>query len=361
MRNNRYSDAKIVWFPEKLASFRDGVVSAPIYVRVKPHNSCSHGCQWCVYSTGFREHDAPGHVLSHMHEEMREADSIPRAKMLETLDDFRAMGVRAVTYTGGGEPLQHPDIVLFAERTLELGIDLSLITNGQMLQKRRAEMFGHARWVRVSLDYQNGEQINASRNIPRGCFDLIMSNIAAFARGKQRRCELGVNYIVTRENFKGLADFCAVLRDKGVENVRISPVWRPDFAKYHAPIENAVRLEIDAAMKHGDKSFAVYSSYDLMASAHSPIRTYHKCFFTQMVPVVGADQVVYACHNSAFSTHGRIGSIRERSFKELWFSDEAKRFFDGLDPAVSCRHQCASDGRNKLIANLLEVAHDNFV
>ena len=44
MRNNRYSDLKIVHFPEKLRSFQEGRITAPIYVRVKPINVCNHAC-----------------------------------------------------------------------------------------------------------------------------------------------------------------------------------------------------------------------------------------------------------------------------------------------------------------------------
>lgn len=361
MRQNKYSDLKIAWFPEKLASFRDGKIAAPIYVRVKPHNSCSHGCHWCVYSTGFREHDAPGHLVSHMHEDMRETDSIPSEKMFEVLEDFRAMGVRAVTYTGGGEPLQHPDIIAFAERTLDYGIDLSLITNGQMLQKRRGAVFGNAKWVRVSMDYQNGEQIHHSRNIPPQCFDIIMRNIEEFAKLKSPTCDLGVNYIVTKDNYVGLADFIGVLKDAGVENVRVSPVWTPDFLAYHRPIEEKVKEEIELAKELNDDSFSVYSSYDLESPAHSPVRNHHKCFFMQMVPVVGADQLIYACHNKAYDATGVIGSIKNQRFKDLWYSDEAKRVFDGLDAMVVCKHQCANHAKNDVIYQLLESAEDAFV
>lgn len=353
MKNNRYSDAKIVWFPEKLASFRDGVTTAPIYVRVKPTNRCNQKCGFCAYGHGDWEIG--------MHETVAHRDVIPRAKMLEVLEDFRDIGVKAVTYSGGGEPLMHPDIVEFMETTVAYSIDLSIITNGSLLEGDRAAALRAAKWVRVSMDYTDAAQMSKSRCVPETQFGRVLHNVAEFSKSKLRRCELGVNYIVTRDNFVGLADFCKRLRDCGVENVRISPVWRPDFAEYHKPIAAAVQSEIDAARFLANGSFAVYSSYDLESSSHSVNRGYHRCFFSQMVPVVGADQFLYGCHNVAFSEHGKIGSIRSRRFKDLWFSDEARAFFDGLDPAVSCRHQCASDGRNKLIAEFLSLAHDNFV
>ena len=80
-----------------------------------------------------------------------------------------------------------------------------------------------------------------------------------------------------------------------------------------------------------------------------------------MVPVIGADQIVYACHNKAYDKSGAIGSICHRSFKEFWYSEDARQVFENLDPARDCRHQCANDGKNLFIRGLVETNIDNFV
>ena len=80
----------------------------------------------------------------------------------------------------------------------------------------------------------------------------------------------------------------------------------------------------------------------------------------QIVPVVAADYNVYACHNKAYDAKGKIGSIADRRFKDLWFSPEAKTFFEQLDPTKVCQHQCANDEKNLLIHDIMG-AQDNFV
>ena len=361
MRQNKYSDFKIVAFPEKLKSFAEGKITAPIYVRVKPINLCDHSCFFCAYSTGFRKGDRENHIQSGMHEDMHERDVMPTEKMMEILEDFRDIGVKAVTYSGGGEPLLHRDIVEIMRRTLDYGIDLSIITNGQMLVKRRADVLSHAKWVRVSIDYTNAEQMSASRNVPEKNFQMILDNLAGFARIKDKSCDLAVNYIVHRDNYKGIARFAKVLKGCGVENVRFSPMWIPDFVAYHSPISDAVNDELALAADLVDDSFSMNTTYKIDASAHSPHRAYHRCFFMQTVPVIGADQVVYACHNKAYDNSGAIGSIKNQRFRNLWFSDEAKEVFDGLDAEKRCRHQCANDHKNILIHQMLDASTDNFV
>ena len=350
MNNNRYSDLKIAWFPEKLASFRDGKITAPIYARIKPTNRCQHFCKWCAYNHGT--------IVSGMHETMDPREMIPRAKLLEVLWDLHEMGTKAVTFSGGGEPLSYPHITEAMRLCHNYGIDLSCITNGALLENDRAEVLRDAKWLRVSVDYSNAEQMLASRGVDQ--FDRVLRNMAAFA-ASGASCELGVNFIVTKENFSGIADMCGTLRDHGVANVRISPVWFQNFREYHDPIASLVNLQIEAARARYDSaSFRVYSSYDLDNPAHGKERTFPKCWFMQMVPVIGADQQIFACHNTAYSSHGAIGSIKTQRFKDLWFSEETKRFMDNFSTA-SCSHQCAAHSKIENVNALLEAAGDSFV
>jgi radical SAM protein with 4Fe4S-binding SPASM domain len=286
---------------------------------------------------------------------------LPTAKLLEVLDDFRDMGVKAVTYSGGGEPLMHPAIVTVMERTLELGIHLSIITNGQLLMAERAKTLGRAKWVRVSVDYQNAQQMHEHRHVPERMFGALLNNLQNFARLKQPQCDLYLNYIVHKGNCESLTEAARLFFEVGVENIRFSPVWTPDFQAYHAPIRARVEqqlLEIRQSLRLGQ---TVNTTYDLASSAHSIERGYHRCFFMEMVPVVAADGNVYACHNKAYDAKGMIGTIRDKRFKALWFSPEAKEFFKTLDPTVMCRHQCANDGKNLFIHQLLASHGDNFV
>ena len=361
MRHNKYSEYKIAFFPEKLSSFIEGKITAPIYVRIKPINRCDHSCFFCIYSTGFRKNDKENHIISGMHTDMAEEDVIPTEKMLEILEDFRDMGVKAVTYSGGGEPLLHRDIVKFMQTTLDYGLDLSIITNGQMLMKQRAEVLAYAQWVRVSIDYTNAQQMASSRGVQEKSFDMILRNLEGFAKIKQKECDLAVNYIIHRDNYHEIYEFSKTLKDCGVENVRYSPMWIPDLVTYHAPIVEAVREQLAKAADLIDDKFTVNTTYNIESKSKFAERSYHKCHFMQIVPVVGADQVIYACHNKAYDNTGAIGSVRKQRFRELWFGDEARKVFDGLDPMEKCRHECANDSKNIFIGGLVDTSPDNFV
>ena len=364
MKHNKYSDYKIFNFPKKLNSFGAGEITAPIYVRVKPINLCNHGCFFCVYSTGFRVKDGgdEDHVISGMHEDMVEQDVIPTEKMMQILDDFWSMGVKAVTYSGGGEPLMHKDIVKIMQATLDYGIDLSIITNGQNLVKDRAEVLAKAKWVRVSMDYTNGAQMKRFRNVPEKSFNSVISNIQNFAKIKNQDCDLAVNYIVHKNNCTNLYEFTELLKFAGVENVRFSPMYTPDFYNYHAEIADQVNSQLAQIQNLVDSKFSVNSTYNIEpGSSHSNIRSYKRCYIMQTVPVVGADLNVYACHNKAYDNTGCIGSLKEQSFKDLWFSETTKQYMESFNAKHRCMHECSNDRKNIIINQVLDASTDNFV
>lgn len=363
-RHNIYSQDKILGFPDKIQSFRDGVITAPIYVRIKPTNRCMHACHWCVYSDGHtRPKDRPeAHLLSHMHETMRERDEMPAEKLAELLTDLASMGTKAVTFSGGGEPMGHPLFAHSVKLAHGLGLLTSVITNGQVLSGSNAIALYNSSWVRVSMDYCDAKQMSESRNVPERFYDQVMANLAAFAASKSEECDLGVNFIVTRQNYRDIFLAAKRLKEVGVENVRFSPVYCEGFLEYHRPLEEEVNNHL-AVIREGlcDSTFEVNSSYDLGSASKANRHNFARCLYAQTVPVVGADCNVYACHNTAYTKHGLLGSIATRSFRELWYSEEMKRAQSALCPARVCNHECANHAKVDRFEYLASTPADAFV
>ena len=60
---------------------------------------------------------------------------------------------------------------------------------------------------------------------------------------------------------------------------------------------------------------------------------------------------------------GRIGSLENKSFKELWFSDETSEKFKKMLPQNECNFRCAFEERNELLDSLVSMdkRHINFI
>jgi hypothetical protein len=212
------------------------------------------------------------------------------------------------------------------------------------------------------MDYTDGKQMRQFRNVSEKSFDSVIQNIKKFASIKNGNCDLGVNYIVHKKNYKGLYEFSAQLKDAGVENIRYSPMYVENFYDYHSDIANEVEEQLTQVSRLIDSKFTVNTTYNISpGSSHSNLRSYDKCFIMQTVPVIGADLGVYACHNKAYDQSGLIGTLKTSTFKDLWFSKETKEFMKSFNARHKCMHECSNDRKNILINNMLDASTDNYI
>lgn len=354
----KYGGLKIVWHHEKLRDLLEGKITAPVYIRMKPTNKCNHNCSFCSYD--------PLTGDTSVRDEMKNRkDEIPREKMLEILSDFKGMGVKAVTYSGGGEPLIYPYIEEAFEKTLEYEIDLSIITNGQKLDGKKAELLAQSKWVRISSDASDAETFTAIRKVPLSYFHELKNNIENFAKIKNKNCELGINFVVHKINHKQVYTSARYFKELGVNHIKITPMWISNFTEYHKDTKDSVIEQIEKAKSElGDNNFVVYDTYknDFSHSSTNK-REYAKCYIMQINPVIGANSKVYLCHDKAYAKDGCLGSIKDISFKELWFSEQSTRIFREFNPKVGCQHHCANDSKNLAIKGILESygEHINFI
>ncbi len=340
MIDKKYSPLKIFHHPEKLNSFLEGKILAPVYVRVKPTNRCNHHCYYCAYDS-----ENPN-----IHEYGRK-DEIPFPKMLEILDDFEEIGVKAVTYSGGGEPLVYPKIAEVLEKTLEYGIDLSMITNGQGIEGKVSDLLSRAKWIRVSMDSSNAGTFSETRRRPESWFYELTKRLGNFAKVKDKNCVLGINFVIQEKNFNEVYDSIKFFRELGVDQVKLAPRHIPEGSQeYHEPFRRAVIEQIKKA-KEDVKGIEIYDDYENGIRLSQTIdREYSRCYIMQTVPAIGANQVVYFCHDKAWiGKGGELGSVENQSFKQLWFSKEAAEKFASFNPMQECRHHCTNDAKNKAI------------
>lgn len=245
-----------------------------------------------------------------------------------------------------------------------MGIGLSMITNGQNLGGEPAELLTKADWVRVSLDCSNPKMFAQIRRRPESWFTQLVENLDSFGRRKGPDCDFGVNCVVNRLNYEGLVDIARLCKDVGVANLRFAPLWRKNFTEYHEPFKTQAMEQIELARKlQEDGTFSVGSTYDLYfnGTTGDDQRNFDRCFYMQIVPVVAADQNVYTCHNNAYEPSGRVGSIREMSFRDMWFSPETAEFFKRFDPGQVCNHECSNERKNLILNEFARCGGEDVV
>lgn len=350
-----YSKLKMFHFPAKLTSLpADQPIQPPLHVRLKPTNRCNHNCRYCAY----RQADLQ------LGQDMRQADSLPPHKALSLAADLVELGVRAVTFSGGGEPLIYPHLLAAARILADGGVRLGCLTNGSPLQGEIADFFAHrATWLRVSMDGWDNDSYRRYRGVGDGEYSKVMDNLSSFMR-LGGPCVLGVSYIVDSENWPHIPEMLARLKALGVRSVKVAACIVSNEAAvnnaYHAPHFQPTRELIQKSMADlGDEFFEIQDAWHTLEDRFK--MDYNWCPYSQIVTVIGADQAVYPCHDKAYNHQARLGTLENQTFKDFWLN--SKEAFFRLDPAKHCAHHCVANDCNRLLLEYLALdpEHGLFV
>jgi len=353
---NKYSNLKIFHYQDKLDSLTQGnqEIKAPIHIRIKPTNVCNHNCWYCAYKSDTLQ----------LGQDMVERDYIPLDKMMEIVDDIKTMGVKAVTFSGGGEPFTYRYFTETIKKLIEYKIPFASLTNGSKLKGEIAELFAHnATWLRISIDGWDDESYAKARDVKVGEFTRLITNMKNFVNIPNRVCNFGVSFIVDNTNYTKIYEFSQLMKTIGVDSIKISPcVVENDGKKnneYHQKFyDEAKKLSQKVKNELEDDNFEVFDSYHLLEETFE--KEYTWCPYSQILPVIGADLNIYPCQDKAYNLdNGLIGSIKETSFKDFWFNDKNKFF--KVNPSCHCNNHCVADGKNKMILDYLDVDHLGFV
>lgn len=349
-----YTQMKVFHYKDKIDSLPKELdkIMAPIHIRIKPTNVCNHRCSYCAY----READLQ------LGQDMNDRDFIPELKMNEIIEDIIEMGVKAVTFSGGGDPFCYQYLLSTAKKLADSPVKFAALTNGARLTGEVAEVFAkNATWLRISMDGWDNASYTKFRGVKDGEFTKIINNIKEF-KSYNGSCYFGVSIIVGQENANHVFELISKLNDSGIDSVKVAPCIVSNHGKenndYHEPIFEIVKEQTAKAIKEFSSSeLEIFDSYHTQLESFE--KNYTWCPYSQILPIIGADQNIYPCQDKAYNLKdGLIGSINDVRFKDFWFSDKSKFF--RIDPSKVCNHHCVGNGKNKIILDYLNTDKEHM-
>jgi len=137
---------------------------------------------------------------------------------LLVLDGLKAAGVSIVVLSGG-EPMLRRDLELLARRASDLGISVTLSTNGTMLNETGADQVQASGfdYIGVSLDGAR-ETHDRFRGLP-GAYD---KSIEGLLRLKERGLKVGVRFTLTKINIGDLHHIFDLVERYEIEKLYLS-------------------------------------------------------------------------------------------------------------------------------------------
>jgi molybdenum cofactor biosynthesis enzyme MoaA len=120
------------------------------------------------------------------------------------------------------------------------GIQISIITNGQRLCGDSANILKDAKWVRISIDSVNSDMYSKIRGVSLQAFDEVCNNIKEFSKIKNSDCELGINFVISKENADSVYEAAALFKGLGANHIKFTARITENVGEYHETIKQNV-------------------------------------------------------------------------------------------------------------------------
>jgi MoaA/NifB/PqqE/SkfB family radical SAM enzyme len=342
-----YSQAKPLFWLDRLAGMRAGVVPPPVHVQLVLSDLCNQDCGFCAYrmSAGLSNELFPDGARKNPNR------MIPTPKAEEIIDDCAELGVKAIQFTGGGEPTVHPDHLALFARAQAHGIKTALVTNSINLDTSHPAVRA-MEWIRVSVDAGTAKTYARTRRVAERHWPSVWLKVADLAE----HCAgtVSVGFVVTTENYHELGSLAENARLAGVANVRVGAVFSGVGVGYYGGHLPAIRDALAAARaEFGELIVDLFDRRIDDLQAGSP--TAEACGYQYLTTYIGGDLGVYRCCNTAYTRAGKVADLHDVRFAHL-FGREAEPF-----DARSCRF-CQFRGQNMAIAATQRApTHAEFV
>jgi len=359
-----YSDLKAAYHTGCIDSLRNTGRCLPPHVQLIISDLCNHDCSFCAYRMS-------GYTSNQNFGEAREDGTVnnnpnrrwPFKKALEILDDCDQLGVKAVQFTGGGEPTAHKNHIKIFSRALELGFKCALVTNGSKLADGWEKVYPKFSWMRVSLDAGTPETYAAIRRVRPSQFQKTLENIS---RLDDAGCLVGVSFIVTKDNWHEIYEAYEAVRVAGASSIRYGAIFTPKGSAYYD--ESGLKTKISsligmAVANAKGQEFQVIDQFShRLDDLDDGQPDYPICGYQHFNMYIGGDLKVYRCCNTAYNDLGLIGDLNDgKTLLDWWDSDEAEAAYTRFSPRACER--CAFNRQNRVINYLAgpEDPHVDFV
>jgi len=346
----QFSSDKILKHLDIVHQWTQGGNPPPVTMELDMTNVCNHQCPECVVD----------------YFQITDDNSLPKETAVRIVEELAGAGVKGLIFTGGGDPLCHPNTPDIVKQAKNLGMDIGFITNGELFTEESAQkILLNSLWIRVSLDAGSPEVFQKTHNKNETSFNRVIEKLELLVRIKpenRANCTIGVGFLTSQDSRKDIEQATLLCRDIGVDYIQFRPMQIHHGGRFEYNWED-VTYEIEECLKYATDGFHVLFSkhkYDMMKRQDFG-RDYGKCYGHQFASVVSASGKMYlCCHLRGYEKYC-LGDLKENSFMEIWNSDQRKKAVENID-FNDCIPLCRCNTFNQILWNISRPQnHANFL
>lgn len=309
---------------------------APIQVEIDVTNSCTSDCPWCA---GF------------LNRKWSKAE-LPAELVHRLIDELAGMGVKSMTWTGGGDPTCHRNWLDFLRHAKERGLENGLITNGVIDVQEAAPL---CLWIRFSVDAATEATYGAQHGRPHH-FSRVLENVRKAANVKDG-CTIGVAMVTGDGTRDEIVDFARLWNEVPVDYIQ----YRPLLDTHGQAWFSDSQATIDMIRRAADEDSRVqWSEPKYAAMVRGEDGRTKQCHGVFVETAIAADGKVYVCCHLKGRPEYAIGDLHVDSFDAIWRRHLENRRFD---VTADCPSFCRHLGTNLFVERevLAERMHVNFI
>lgn len=303
-------------------------LTAPSRIYLELTRACNLRCKTCLNSSG---------------NPLKNELSFNEWK--NTLDEIDKMGTFEIRLTGG-EPTVHPHFLEIVEHAKNLGLYISLATNGIYSKDLRPKILSAGiDWFRVSLDGPE-EENDLIRG--KGSFRQTIQTIKEISENTNAR--LTISIVLGRYNFTSLRPFVETLSPYRIESISTLPLRPTGRATHFLSGQMLTRnewsnLAHEVSKLRSEYGISIKLDYDVITPERDItkvdrlVRTKYSCAAGIEGACIAPNGDFYGCGYSPASDPNAekdkrspflAGNIREHSIIRLWRDSSRWKLFRNL-------------------------------
>jgi len=310
--------------------------SAPIQVELQPGTGCGgYKCKFCYGQN----------------QELIGGEELTLQDYYRLLDDLKGK-VKFITMAGiNTDPMVHKNIYDIVKRVKENGFRLGIHTKGFLLNPHIANLLttdtDYGDFITFSIDSSDGDVYNKLHVLPEKAnfFDTVVKNITYLnERVKSTKSDLHVNvsYLIFKENSskEQMEKFIQIF-DKISDRIRFTlpQVPNKDEKKPGYYLNSLDEQEVRKIIKELKEKYPDKKIIFLDFDDHEHTTKFKYCYAQRFQAVIDNCGYVFPCPQVTTKKYQHItyGNIKNKSFWDVWDSDNKKRIFDMEVDKMACR------------------------
>lgn len=312
----------------------------PIAIEIHPTAMCNHRCIHCSYK-----------------ERNESRDTISKEVMDKLIDSVISMNIKAVYFSGGGEPTIYPGLDEYINKLYRNDVECSIITNGSCFEKMNLiSIADKLNYIAVSVpgvDDDVFETITGTRNL-----DEVLSLPTKIKEIHGEKSPIvGSRIVLTNKNYKQVQKFLKVIKEKKFDYALFKIVrdYEDRGQGLNSEEESYLKNIINECSNIDENFTNIKKIFDYRKNPEFR----NQCWVNKlgMIANVGTDGRVYPNIVEIDNPDYCIGNLYEQTLEEMWNSEQhmkVKELSDKKWLSGKCKN-CRAMSYNNIINNVMEA------